>query len=190
MSDPWHHAAQCTVANLRYYPNKLLSEAEVKVIARDRASTGPAFRLVGPHTLTPGAVLAQPQQIPSADSYTWAFWVKPRGVPTHWGSILHHGEFNHERSPAIWFIPGTLRLHVRVATQFDHNNGIDTPVDMRVNRWTHVAVVARERDLWVGACVCVYMCLQAYVCVCVCVCTQFSCAEHTCHVVCMCTGVL
>lgn len=67
--------------------------------------------------------------------YTLSFTITPRGYVGNWANIIRFqaapgGQGDccgfGLRSPAIWFWPGDLRLHVRVGDSWDGNWGIDT----------------------------------------------------------------
>jgi hypothetical protein len=68
--------------------------------------------------------------------YKLQFVITPRqiyngGVSGNWANIIHFTGNNCDwgtfgcRSPAIWFWPGNLQLHVRIGAFSDHNWGID-----------------------------------------------------------------
>ena len=64
-------------------------------------------------------------------NYRLSFDIVPTGIISGWGSILHFTTVNNccefgSRSPAIWFWPGTSRMHVRIGDSSDGNWGIDT----------------------------------------------------------------
>ena len=62
-------------------------------------------------------------------NYILSFNITPRAInPSAWASIIH---FNitggdNSRAPAIWFWPGSLRLHVRIGDGSDWNWGMDS----------------------------------------------------------------
>jgi hypothetical protein len=65
--------------------------------------------------------------------YKLQFVIRPRGIQGNWGSIIHFTSNDTDccsfgsRTPAIWFWPGDLRLHVRIGAPSDGNWGIDIP---------------------------------------------------------------
>ena len=73
-------------------------------------------------------------------NYTLAFSITPRGLSGAWTNIIrfHMNSVGlgdccglGQRSPAIWFIPNTLGLHVRIGDATDGNWGINTdPIPM------------------------------------------------------------
>ena len=68
-----------------------------------------------------------------------------------WGSIVHFtagGDCCNfgDRSPGIWFQPGTTQLHVRVGDTIDGNWGIDTDA-LPLNTYTPVTLVCKGADV-------------------------------------------
>ena len=65
-------------------------------------------------------------------NYRLSFNIVPAGTVANWGNILHFTTTGRDccdfgsRSPAIWFWPGTTRLHYRIGDSTDGNWGIDT----------------------------------------------------------------
>lgn len=114
-----------------------------------------------------GRVLAENHQVPKSNSWTYTvrtcvflcfcltpqeacvvfcllqFWVRPDGLQGSWANIIHKGAQNIERNPAVWFYPGSLRLHIRSGTGTSWHTGANTgadPTDVLVSgKWTHVA---------------------------------------------------
>eukprot|EP01006_Ploeotia_vitrea_P034020 TRINITY_DN65686_c9_g6_i1.p1 TRINITY_DN65686_c9_g6~~TRINITY_DN65686_c9_g6_i1.p1 ORF type:complete len:782 (-),score=475.77 TRINITY_DN65686_c9_g6_i1:266-2611(-) len=78
--------------------------------------------------------------------YSYMFWVKPMQRAPWWQNILHKGGRNNQRDPAIWIIPRSSRLHVRVGSARSWNDGINTRA-ISIGQWTHIAVVATDRVL-------------------------------------------
>ena len=63
--------------------------------------------------------------------YILSFDTVPKSTIGDWGSILHFTTDNNccnfgQRSPAIWLVPGTTRLLVRIGDSINGNWGIDT----------------------------------------------------------------
>jgi hypothetical protein len=71
-------------------------------------------------------------QVALTQDYSLSFTIIPREINQHWNNIIHFTTNNSDwhavgcRSPAIWFFPGSLRLHVRIGDTRDWNWGIDT----------------------------------------------------------------
>lgn len=89
--------------------------------------------------------------LPFTGAYTYMFWVRPRQIVGNWGNILHKGQENVNRNPAVWFYPGSLRLHIRSGTaaqpnwENGGNAGCDPEAVLPLNQWTHVCFV---HDSW------------------------------------------
>jgi hypothetical protein len=74
----------------------------------------------------------------NSGNYILQFDITPRGLRGNWGSIIHFTKDGNnccapgQRMPAIWFFPGSLRLHIRIGDNtVDGNWGIDTdPIPM------------------------------------------------------------
>lgn len=89
--------------------------------------------------LEAGKVLVQGADIPFNGAYTYMFWIKPFGTTGPWSNIIHKGQENGNRNPAVWFYPGGLRLHIRSGVLGNTNHGCDPEEQLGLNAWTHVA---------------------------------------------------
>jgi len=69
----------------------------------------------------------------------------PLGVDPNWSNGIHKGAANEQRDIAIWFYPGTTRLHVRSGTRRGWNDGGDPEPQLIPYQWTHVAVTHKEQ---------------------------------------------
>ena len=71
-------------------------------------------------------------QVSLTQDYTLSFNITPRAINQYWNNIIHFTISNTDwaeygpRTPAIWFFPGSLHLHVRVGDVNAWNWGIDT----------------------------------------------------------------
>jgi hypothetical protein len=71
-------------------------------------------------------------QVALTQDYTLSFNIIPRAINGNWNNIIHFTTNNADwhavgcRTPAIWFFPGSLNLHVRIGDTRDWNWGIDT----------------------------------------------------------------
>jgi len=92
-------------------------------------------------------ILRGSSDIPFRNAYTYMFWVRPVSVYGDWRNIMHKGQDNVNRNPAIWFYPGQLRLHVRSGTAQNPdwgnggNNGCDPERQLPLSQWTHFALI-------------------------------------------------
>lgn len=76
----------------------------------------------------------------------WSFSVEinPAGTVSGWGSIVHVGlGGNHavygDRTPGIWFVPGTTKLHIASAIN-GNSNYVKEPRALTLNNWTKVDI--------------------------------------------------
>lgn len=108
---------------------------------------GPAWKL------TKGEVVRKADQIKFTGKYTYMFWVRPLAAVGGWSNILHKGKENVNRNPAIWFYPGSTRLHIRSGVndkptwENGGNAGCDPSENLPLNQWTHVAVTHEDGAL-------------------------------------------
>jgi hypothetical protein len=66
-------------------------------------------------------------EIELSQDYVLSFNITPREIRNGWGNIIHFTQnSDSQRYPGIWFHPGSLRIHVRVADETDGNWGLDT----------------------------------------------------------------
>ena len=73
--------------------------------------------------------------------FSVAFWVKPAAATGGWRPLLHKGTTDNERGPGIWLNPGSNRVHFRVSTTANWNEGTDSAADLPTGAWSHVACV-------------------------------------------------
>jgi hypothetical protein len=104
------------------------------------------------YTITKGAKIGQ---LTMTQDYRLQFDITPRGTVGNWGSIIHftrdgnrdYGEFGF-RTPAIWFWPGGLGLHVRIGdANGDHNWGWDSAAGCAVGKTSHVSLECRGKSV-------------------------------------------
>jgi hypothetical protein len=84
------------------------------------------------YTINRGNVLVN--SLTMTQDYKLQFIIKPRAiVQGNWGNIIHFSSNDSDwgvfgsRTPAIWFFPSELKLHVRIGAYNDLNWGIDIP---------------------------------------------------------------
>jgi Concanavalin A-like lectin/glucanases superfamily len=73
--------------------------------------------------------------------FSVAFWVKPNGMTGGWRPLLHKGSVDTERGPGLWLNPGSNRVHFRISTTANWNEGTDSVADLPTGAWSHVACV-------------------------------------------------
>jgi concanavalin A-like lectin/glucanase superfamily protein len=88
----------------------------------------------------PNNMLLNSLGVGNAD-FSVAFWVKPNTPPGGWRPLLHKGGADFDRSPGVWLNPGSNRVHFRVGTTNNNNEGTDSAIDLPTGVWAHVACV-------------------------------------------------
>ena len=86
--------------------------------------------------------------------YKLSFDITPNGIAGNWGSIFHF-TYNGEnwgsfgvRTPAIWFWPGGMGLHVRIGdSNGDFNWGFDSAAGCAVGKKSHVSLECRGKSV-------------------------------------------
>ena len=85
--------------------------------------------------------------------YKLSFEIVPTATIADWASILHFNAGNKDccdlgnRSPAIWFHPGSTRLHVRIGDSADGNWGIDTADALPLNVRSEFILECKGKDV-------------------------------------------
>lgn len=116
------------------------ADAVVQCYGLSKASNKPqpdCNALPKSYTPTQGSVIGQTDM---TGDYTLSFTITPKGYVGNWANIVRFqnapgGQGDccgfGQRSPAIWFFPGALSLHVRIGDSWDGNWGINTdPIPM------------------------------------------------------------
>lgn len=91
------------------------------------------------YTLFTGKMVKITKQAPKAkaedylqyETFRADFYLKLTGVQDGWGSILHVGNQDAIRTPGIWQIPTTTRLHFRLGTSAAENDGLETALALK-----------------------------------------------------------
>ena len=120
--------------------------AYARCIANPTLPTGPTLTQNNPIAVVSG----------KAD-YRLTFDIVPTAIEEGWGSIVHFTTISNccefgSRSPAIWFYPGTTKMHVRIGDSTDGNWGLDTDA-LNLNALTKVTLECNGKSvkLTVGA---------------------------------------
>jgi hypothetical protein len=80
--------------------------------------------------------------------FSVSFHIRPLQHPNgQWRSVMHKGAADQERTFAVWLHPDSNRLHARISTTVDWNEGLDSNAELPVDRWTHVAYVKAGTEL-------------------------------------------
>jgi hypothetical protein len=69
-----------------------------------------------------------------------SFDLVPHGKVRGWNNILHIGNTNGERIPAVWMFSGSTRLHVRMGSTRSWNDGCDPTAWLPLHQKTRVAI--------------------------------------------------
>ena len=86
--------------------------------------------------------------------YELEFDITPTADPApEWRNIIHFSSNDQDggafgsRSPAIWFVPGTHNLHVRVGDFENYNFGFDSEAGCSLNNQSHVILRCKGKNL-------------------------------------------
>jgi hypothetical protein len=58
-----------------------------------------------------------------------------------WRNLIHKGNGDGERTPAIWKHHANRGLHARISTESGGNQGIDNSAAMELNQWVYITYV-------------------------------------------------
>ena len=64
-----------------------------------------------------------------------------------WRNILHKGNANGERTPAIWKHYGNTGFHARISTTAGGNEGIGNSPAVELNRWYYITYLKQGQTL-------------------------------------------
>ncbi len=79
-------------------------------------------------------------------SVTFWLWLNV-GPKNGWRNITHKGNSDEERTFAIWLHPDDNRMHYRIGTMINGNEGGDNPTEVPQGKWTHIAYIKRGHVL-------------------------------------------
>ncbi|UCH89585.1 MAG: hypothetical protein JSV49_02755 [Thermoplasmata archaeon] len=75
-------------------------------------------------------------------NFSVEFWFfLKQGPIRYWRNIMHKGSTNSERTFAMWMKPWDNKIHARISTTHNVNEGFDSKAYLQLNSWTHVAYV-------------------------------------------------
>jgi len=77
--------------------------------------------------------------------------VKPLGTVSSWGNIIHVSRGGSQstygdRLPAIWFRPGTRRLHICSSVNNNNNYCIDRSSNLPTHRFTRIRIAQQFQE--------------------------------------------
>ena len=101
---------------------------------------GAYFPSDGKFVIAPASATLNALGVSNAD-FSVAFWVKPSTATGGWRPLLHKGSTDNERGPGVWLNPGSNRVHFRVSTTANWNEGTDSVADLPTGAWSHIACV-------------------------------------------------
>ena len=101
---------------------------------------GAYFPSDGKCVIAPASSTLNALGVSNAD-FSVAFWVKPAAATGGWRPLLHKGSVDTERGPGVWLNPGSNRVHFRVSTTSNWNEGTDSVADLPTGAWSHIACV-------------------------------------------------
>jgi hypothetical protein len=96
-------------------------------------------------------------KIQSTGNYSINFVIIPKGVVSQWANLFHFSLSGNDldagsRSPAMWFWPGTTRLHVRIGDVTDFNWGFDTdPLPIGVAQMINLTCIGNQVTMRAGS---------------------------------------
>lgn len=85
--------------------------------------------------------------------YKLEFDITPKTTVGGWGSIFHFSSDGSncctpgQRSPAIWFVPGGLGLHVRVGDTADGNWGYDSVAGCQIGKKSRIILECKGKEV-------------------------------------------
>ena len=75
-----------------------------------------------------------------------AFKIKPVGTRPLWRNVFMYGS-NHNRALGVWVVPKSTKLHVRIRTGRNANDGCDPTHTLAKNQWTQVEIFVTLKDM-------------------------------------------
>jgi hypothetical protein len=116
----------------------------------DLPQAGPAIHGKGASLLLNGTSMAVVPHISAYEmtEFTYSFWYFLREDSNGaFRTVMRRGESVKELSPGVFLWPNEKRLHVRISTQYNWNEGLDSLGVIGLKRWTHLAVSANGQLL-------------------------------------------
>ena len=101
-------------------------------------------------TLSRGNVIGR---FTATQDYKLEFDITPKGTVGGWGSIFHFSADGNnccsqgQRSPAFWFIPGGLGLHVRIGDTTNGNWGYDNVAGCQIGKKSRIILECKGKDV-------------------------------------------
>jgi hypothetical protein len=76
----------------------------------------------------------------TSENFVLGFDLVVHGVANGWRNILHFGNANTERIPAVWTYSRSSKLHVRMGKKHGWNHGCDPPSQVPLGKSTHIEI--------------------------------------------------
>jgi hypothetical protein len=141
-SDPWYPAANCKVENVC-----------LQMLGNSIETFSCSTSLL-PRSYTPKENMVLVKSLTMPQNYKLEFDITPLAILTEtraggWGSIIHFTSTDTDwgvlgcRAPAIWFVPGSLNLHVRIGDSTDFNWGFDSQPGCSIGVKTRISLECR-----------------------------------------------
>jgi len=159
------YPSSSTISRWNTLPNWAAVLSEIQKFKRNASSNDPDIRYSGMKDLldanTPDPFQCSSTLIPRkitlsrgnvvgrftmTQDYKLDFDITPSGTVGGWGSIFHFSSNGNnccslgERSPAFWFVPGGLGLHVRLGDSTDGNWGFDNMAGCQIGKKSHISL--------------------------------------------------
>lgn len=76
-----------------------------------------------------------------SNEFSLSFWIFLIEGPTDgWRTIISKGTTSQELTPSIYLWPQSTRLHVRVSTDQQWNDGLDSNSYLQYQKWTYISI--------------------------------------------------
>ena len=149
--DPLDKINLCSLTQ-KYKIDKTISFQDLPNIGLDGNSTGPTCDTNLPPNLDmrKGTIVARNFQV--SKNYKLSFNIQPLGILKEWANIIHFSSDGSDcckfgsRSPAIWFVPNSLRLHIRIGDSKDGNWGVDVD-GIQVKKESSFSLECRDKNI-------------------------------------------
>lgn len=80
--------------------------------------------------------------------FTVSFWMKLKeGFTGSWRNFIHKGNSGQERTFAMWMRPNDNKIHYRISTTSNWNDGGNSVQALNVDEWTHITYVKEGNKL-------------------------------------------
>ena len=124
-----------TVASVVGNPNLMPTRFSVRTLTTTADGQG----LMVPHSAEVSAV---------DGDFAITYWFRlDESFTGQWRIITFKGNAADERNFSVWMRPNDNRLHYRISTNQNYNEGGDSSAALEVGQWNHIAYVRRRNQL-------------------------------------------